>query len=86
MNGSAQYGLDVQLPDMLYAMVETGPVQNGEPESIDSIKARAIPGVTDVFALPYGVAVVGTSLFAVRSAREQREDSLEGRRQVPGVR
>ena len=71
VNGSAQYGLDVQLPDMLYAMVETGPVQNGEPESIDSIKARAIPGVTDVFALPYGVAVVGTSLFAVRSAREQ---------------
>jgi len=71
VNGSAQYGLDVQLPDMLYAMVETGPVQNGEPESIDSIKARAVAGVTDVIALPYGVAVVGIDIFAVRRARQQ---------------
>lgn len=70
VNGSAQYGLDVQLQGMLYAMVETGPVQDGEPESVDSTNARAVPAITDVIALPYGVAVVGTNIFAVRRARE----------------
>ena len=71
VNGSAQYGLDVQLPDMLYAMVETGPVPGGEPESIDNLQARAVAGITDVIALPYGVAVVGTDIVAVLRARQR---------------
>jgi isoquinoline 1-oxidoreductase subunit beta len=71
VNGSAQYGLDVQLPGMLYAMVETGPVQGGEPQTVNSVKARSVAGVTDVITLPYGVAVVGSNIFAVRRGREQ---------------
>jgi isoquinoline 1-oxidoreductase subunit beta len=70
VNGSAQYGIDVQLPGMLYAMVETGPVQNGEPQSLDSTGALAVPGITNVVALPYGVAVVGIDIFSVRRARQ----------------
>jgi isoquinoline 1-oxidoreductase subunit beta len=70
INGSAQYGIDVQLPGMLYAMVDTGPVQGGEPQSIDDSRARAVRNIVDVVQLPYGVAVVGTSIFAVREARQ----------------
>ncbi len=69
-NGSAQYGLDVQLPNLVVAMVETGPVQGGEPASIDDAQARAIHGIVDIVKLPYGVAVVGDSIFAVRQARK----------------
>jgi isoquinoline 1-oxidoreductase subunit beta len=70
VNGSAQYGIDVHLPGMLYAMVETGPVQNDEVQSVDSTGALAVPGITNVVALPYGVAVVGIDIFSVRRARQ----------------
>jgi isoquinoline 1-oxidoreductase beta subunit len=70
VNGSAQYGIDVQLPGMLYAMVDTGPVQGGEPERIEDTHARAVPDIVDIVKLPYGVAVVGRSIFAVRAARQ----------------
>lgn len=69
INGSAQFGLDVQLPGMVYAMVETGPVRGGVPDKIDDAAARAVPGMLNVVRLPYGVAIVGASFLAVRQAR-----------------
>ncbi|MEI9964590.1 MAG: molybdopterin cofactor-binding domain-containing protein [Caulobacteraceae bacterium] len=69
VDGTARYGLDVQLPGMAYAMVETGPVQGGVPAAVDDAAARAVPGVIDVVRLPNGVAVAGENIFAVRAAR-----------------
>ena len=68
--GTARYGIDVQLPDMVYAMVETGPKPGSELTFLDDAAARAVPGIVDVIRLPQGVAVAGTSIFAVRRARE----------------
>ncbi len=71
VNGTAQFGIDVQLPDMVYAMVETGPVQGGIPDKIDDTATRAVRGILDVIRLPYGVAVVGVSFLAARQGRAQ---------------
>jgi isoquinoline 1-oxidoreductase beta subunit len=70
VNGTARYGMDVQIPGMLYAMVETGPTPRSTPGTLDAVAARAVPGVVDVLPLPNGVAVVGTTIFAVRDARK----------------
>jgi len=71
VSGAARYGIDARLPGLLYAVVETGPVQGDVPETIDDAAARAIRGVVDVVRLPYGVAVVATGFFQARSGRER---------------
>lgn len=62
VDGSAEYGIDVQVPGMVYASVLRAPVEGEEPMQVDDGAARAIPGVTDVVTLPYGVAVVGETV------------------------
>lgn len=69
--GKASYGMDVQLPGMLHAMVETGPVFGMAPEEVDEAQALQVPGIVRVLRLPYGVAVVGDNLIAVRIARRK---------------
>ncbi|AMN44360.1 xanthine dehydrogenase family protein molybdopterin-binding subunit [Rhodoplanes sp. Z2-YC6860] len=75
VNGSAKYGIDVQLPDMLYASVLRPPVATFPhplydkatvigPERVDDGAALAIEGVLKVVKLPHGVAVVGTDYWA----------------------
>lgn len=63
-NGSAIYSIDFRLPGMVYACAKLNPVFRGEAESFDKGSAMAIPGVTDVVAIPGGAAVVATSMWA----------------------
>lgn len=46
------YGLDVRVPGMLYAVVARCPVFGGEVESVDSAKAKAVPGVRQIVEMP----------------------------------
>ena len=48
VNGTAGFGVDVRLPDMLHASVEHCPVFGGTVVSFDGTKAKAIHGVKDV--------------------------------------
>src|SRR6516165_2118884 len=57
VNGSAQYAIDVQVPDMLYASVLRAPVEGSVPDRIDESKAKAIPGVVRIVRMPWGVGV-----------------------------
>ncbi len=70
VNGKAGYGIDVKLPGMLYATVLRAPVQGEKPETIDDAKAKAMPGVRAIVALPYGVGVVADSYWQARQARD----------------
>lgn len=62
VDGTATFALDVNLPDMVYATVRRAPTFEGEAVRVDEAKARAIPGVLDVFPLPAASAsgVVGS--------------------------
>ena len=64
VNGSAQYGIDIQVPGMLYGMVLRAPVEGSVPDKIDEAKVRAVPGVTAVVRLPHGVGVVADTAWA----------------------
>lgn len=70
VNGTAQYGIDVKLPGMVYASLEQCPVIGGKVVSFDASKAKAMPGVIDVVQIPDGVAVVANSYWRARKARE----------------
>mgnify|MGYP001160025476 FL=1 len=63
-DGSAEFGIDAQVPGMVYASVLRAPVEGEEPLDINDVKTREIDGVIDVISLPHGVAVVGESVEA----------------------
>ncbi|MGY4256723.1 isoquinoline 1-oxidoreductase beta subunit [Bradyrhizobium sp. USDA 4516] len=70
VNGTARFGIDVKLPGMLYAALEQSPVIGGTVKTVDSAKAKGIPGVVDVVQIPDGVAVVADSWWRANQARK----------------
>ncbi len=82
VRAEAVYGLDVRVPDMLYAVIERSPVINGRVARVDERATRAVAGVTHVVklrgntfpTLAYvrdGVAVVARSTWSAMQGREQ---------------
>jgi isoquinoline 1-oxidoreductase subunit beta len=69
-NGKAVFGLDVNLPGMLTAVVARPPVFGGKLKTFDSSKASAMPGVRKVVAVPSGVAVIADGFWAAKSGRD----------------
>ena len=63
-DGSAKFGIDAQVPGMVYASILRTPVEGERPMEVGDSAARAIDGVTDVVILPYGVAVVANTVEA----------------------
>ena len=69
-NGTAEFGIDVKLPGMVYAALEQCPVMGGKVKSFDATKAKAMPGVVAVVEIPDGVAVVASSWWRADKARK----------------
>ena len=78
-DGSAQFGLDVRVPGMLYAVVARCPVFGGKVKSFDAAKTKALKGVHDVFEIPAvsedvhscgGVAVVAETTYIAMQGRK----------------
>jgi isoquinoline 1-oxidoreductase beta subunit len=70
VNGSATYGLDVTLPEMLYATIAASPVFGAKLVSVDTAVAEAMPGVKKVIKLDNAVAVVADGYWrAVKALR-----------------
>jgi isoquinoline 1-oxidoreductase beta subunit len=69
VNGSAVYGLDVRLPDMLVAQVERCPIFGGRLKSHDATAARAVEGVRLVVPIPSGIAVIADHYYAAQQGR-----------------
>ncbi len=80
VNGSAQYGIDVQIPGMLFASLARSPIANtphplygtgaeNGPVSFDDKEALKIQGVVKVVKLDHAVAVLGTDYWATVKAK-----------------
>ncbi|MFZ5557848.1 MAG: molybdopterin cofactor-binding domain-containing protein [Pseudomonadota bacterium] len=69
VDGSAQFGLDVQLPGMLTAVLERPPVFGASVAGFDAEQAKAVPGVKHVVPISSGVAVVADGFWAAEQGR-----------------
>src|SRR6516164_537856 len=69
VNGAAKYGIDVQVPDMVYASVLEAPVEGAKVEVLNLGDVTKIKGVTKVVPLLFGVAVIGDTVEATRAGR-----------------
>ncbi|MFG6429574.1 xanthine dehydrogenase family protein molybdopterin-binding subunit [Roseateles sp. LYH14W] len=61
--GTASFGIDVQLPDMVFATVRMNPAKGAALVSSDASAAKAMRGVLKVLDLPGGVAVVANNTW-----------------------
>lgn len=79
--GRAQYGIDVRLDGMLYAVVARPPVFGGKVASFDAAQAMKVPGVVKVVEIAGspapalfhplgGVAVIATNTWSAIKGRE----------------
>jgi isoquinoline 1-oxidoreductase beta subunit len=80
INGRAEFGLDVRLPGMLYAVIALSPTLGGKPTSVDSTAAAAMPGVRKVVPTASAVVVVADHFWQAKKARDALRVSWD-----PGV-
>ncbi|WP_456413080.1 molybdopterin cofactor-binding domain-containing protein [Thiolapillus sp.] len=73
INGKARFGIDIKLPDMLYATITHCPVFGGSVRQVNASKARKIKGVIDIFEINEGIVVVATDTWTAF----QGKDALE---------
>jgi isoquinoline 1-oxidoreductase beta subunit len=71
VDGSAEFGLDVKLPGMLYAALAQSPVLGGKLKTLDSGAAEKMPGVRKVLGTGGGVVVVADHFWQALKARKQ---------------
>jgi len=69
-NGTAEFGIDVKLPGMVYATVQQCPVIGGKVKSFDAAQAKGMPGVQAVVQISDGVAVVADTWWRAKKAME----------------
>jgi isoquinoline 1-oxidoreductase subunit beta len=68
VTGKPIFGIDVRVPDMLYAAIVQSPVFGGTVKSYDETKIRSLKGVRHVVPLPGAVAVVADSWWRAKQA------------------
>lgn len=70
VDGSAQFGIDVGLPELLTAVVVRNPQFDAGWKSYDGIAALAVDGVQELVELPHGIAVVARGYWAARQGAD----------------
>ncbi len=52
VNGQAKFGIDVMVPDMVYATVLESPMDGAKPDQVNTAEAMAVPGSTPMSGSP----------------------------------
>lgn len=68
--GTATYGIDLRLPDMVYATVKANPALGAKVRSFDARAAEAARGVLKVVPVTGGVGVIATNTWRAFQAAE----------------
>jgi isoquinoline 1-oxidoreductase subunit beta len=76
-NGTAQFTIDVKLPDMLTCLVAHPSRFGAKAKDLDPAPALAVPGVKEVFAIPQGVAVLADTFWAAKKGRDALQISWD---------
>ena len=69
VNGKADFGIDVRLPNIQHAVVARCPVFGGKLKSFDDSKAKAVRGVKQILQISTGVAVVADNTWSAMEGR-----------------
>ena len=70
ISGATKFGIDAEVPGMLYATLARCPVFGGKATSYDADKAKAFTGVREVVRVSNGIAVVADNTWAAIQGRK----------------
>jgi isoquinoline 1-oxidoreductase subunit beta len=70
VNGTAMFGLDVQLPGLLVAVMARAPMPGAKPTGMNEAGAKAVKGVRQIVTIPSGVAVLADGYWAAKKGRD----------------
>ena len=73
INGTAKFGIDVQFPGLLTAVVLHPPVFGGKVKSFNESKALNVPGVHEVVEIPTGIAIIADHYWSAIQGRKALE-------------
>ncbi|MBE1299331.1 MAG: molybdopterin-dependent oxidoreductase [Alteromonadaceae bacterium] len=68
VTGSAEFGMDVKVPNAKVAVVVASPVYGGSVKSFDATNAKSMSGVQHVVTIFNGVAIVADTYWQARQA------------------
>ena len=71
VDGTAVFGIDVDVPDLVVAVVVRNPHFGGSLASYDAATARQAAGVVDIFPVTAGIAVVADTYWHAKRAAQQ---------------
>ena len=71
IDGSAQFAIDVQLPNMVYGVITRSPVHGAKPTLTNEDEIRSISGVLKIVPLDHGVGVIAESMPIVLDAKKK---------------
>jgi isoquinoline 1-oxidoreductase beta subunit len=66
VNGSAKFGIDVRVPNMVYAAIRHSPVYGAEVVSVDRSALDGMKGIIDVVEVPSAVMVVADTFWRAK--------------------
>jgi isoquinoline 1-oxidoreductase beta subunit len=69
VDGTAEFGLDVKLPGMVYAVIALCPTLGGKAAAVDAAAAEGLPGVRRVMSTSSGVVVIADHFWQALKAR-----------------
>ncbi|BFM17557.1 xanthine dehydrogenase family protein molybdopterin-binding subunit [Maricurvus nonylphenolicus] len=71
VTGSAVFGIDVDIPNLHYAVMLRSPVHGGTVKHFNPNQVSQLPGIKTVIPILNGVAVVATSYWQAQQAAKQ---------------
>lgn len=75
--GTADFGIDIDIPGMVHAVVVRSPVAGAKLLSVDTADAEKMPGVSHVLNISSGVAVVAQSYWQAKTAADKLKPVFE---------
>lgn len=71
VDGSAQFAIDLRLPDMVYGVLERGKRHGAKPILTNETEIHALNGVLEIITFDYAIGVVASSLEQALFAKQQ---------------
>jgi isoquinoline 1-oxidoreductase/isoquinoline 1-oxidoreductase beta subunit len=71
VSGRAQFGIDVDIPGMRYAVVSRAPFFGVSPITHNGDAIKQLPGVENVLLIQSGVAIIAANYWQARKAQQQ---------------
>ncbi|MGB5315987.1 MAG: molybdopterin cofactor-binding domain-containing protein [Robiginitalea sp.] len=71
VDGSAQFAIDIRLPEMVYGVLERGNLHGATPTLTNQAEIESLDGILKIVTLPYAIGVIGNTLEQALDAKKK---------------